>query len=152
MKGSKDLAHNITYVSILTASLALSPTPGTTQDVNLEAGEALFTENCAACHGAEAHGDGPAASGLSTQPPDLTQIAARRDGVWPLFEVMSIVDGYTQGTTPREDMPILTALTEGPMVDLDIGNGLTTPVPANLLAVADYLESIQSPPPDRYVP
>ncbi|OAN70649.1 hypothetical protein A8B78_04125 [Jannaschia sp. EhC01] len=137
---------------LLAAALAATPVTATAQDVDLETGAALFADNCAACHGAEAHGDGPAAVGLSTQPADLTRIADRRDGVWPIFEVMSIIDGYTQATTPRDDMPILSALTEGPIIELTADNGLTTEVPANLLAVADYLESIQSPPPERYVP
>jgi putative copper export protein/mono/diheme cytochrome c family protein len=35
-------------------------------------GAALFTANCATCHGAEARGDGPAARSLPIQPADLT--------------------------------------------------------------------------------
>ena len=65
---------------------------------------------------------------------------------------MSIVDGYTKRTEPRKEMPIISDLTEGPMVDFDSGNGLVRPTPARLLAVAEYLEGIQSPPPTRYVP
>lgn len=132
--------------------LALPLGPASAQTGSAEAGAILFTENCAACHGADALGDGPAASGLSTQPPDLTRIADRRDGVWPVLEVMSIIDGYTRVANPRADMPILSALTEGPMITVDTGNGLTAQTPANLVAVATYLETIQSPPPDRYVP
>jgi len=36
----------------------------------------LFQQYCAACHGAEGRGDGPAAGALSQRPEDLTQIAA----------------------------------------------------------------------------
>ena len=32
----------------------------------------LFLENCAACHGPQGRGDGPAAQSLTTKPPDLT--------------------------------------------------------------------------------
>jgi mono/diheme cytochrome c family protein len=143
--------------TILATLLALCPLPGHAQDAtapigSAEAGAALFAENCAACHGADAHGNGPAAADLATQPPDLTRIADRRDGIWPLFEVMSIIDGYTRQTTPRPDMPILPDLTSGPMIDVETGNGLPVAAPANLLAVALYLEGLQSPPPDRYVP
>ena len=126
--------------------------PATPPEASREAGQALFAEDCAACHGTGATGNGPLARGLKTQPADLTRIAARRDGVWPMLEVMSIVDGYSKRTQPREDMPIIVGLTEGPMVDLDTGNGLTTPTPARLVAIVRYLESIQSPPPVRYVP
>ena len=68
-------------------------------------GELLFVKNCASCHGITGRGDGPLAAGFGTVPADLTQIAARRDGVWPMLEVMSIVDGYLKATNPREDMP-----------------------------------------------
>ena len=115
-------------------------------------GRALFVENCAACHGIDGNGDGPEAVGLATRPADLTRIAARRDGVWPMLEVMAIVDGYTGLTNPRENMPVIEGIVEGPMVDFDTGNGLTTPVPARLVAVVEYLESIQSPRPQIYVP
>ena len=36
------------------------------------AGAQLFPQHCAACHGAEGHGDGPAAKGLPIPPADLT--------------------------------------------------------------------------------
>jgi putative copper resistance protein D len=35
-------------------------------------GAALYTENCALCHGATGRGDGPAAAGLPVRPADLT--------------------------------------------------------------------------------
>jgi copper resistance protein D len=35
-------------------------------------GAAVYAENCAPCHGATGHGDGPAAAGLPIRPPDLT--------------------------------------------------------------------------------
>jgi putative copper export protein/mono/diheme cytochrome c family protein len=36
-------------------------------------GQALFMQNCAACHGPEGEGDGPAAAALRVRPADLTQ-------------------------------------------------------------------------------
>jgi mono/diheme cytochrome c family protein len=36
-------------------------------------GAALYAENCALCHGATGHGDGPAAAGLRVRPADLTE-------------------------------------------------------------------------------
>ena len=37
-------------------------------------GETLFKANCAACHGDQGHGDGPAAKGLQPPPADLTRL------------------------------------------------------------------------------
>ena len=47
------------------------PIPGL-DAANAEAGEALYAQHCASCHGAEGKGDGPAAEGLNPPPGDLT--------------------------------------------------------------------------------
>ena len=135
-------------------ALLLAGCMATPQDtVSPQTGAALFAENCAACHGSDARGTGPLATRLDTAPADLTRIASRRDGVWPQLEIMSIIDGYTKRTdTPRGGMPVMSSLTEGPVVEFDTGNGQITRAPARLLSVARYLESIQAPPPSRYVP
>ena len=133
------------------AMTALLGVAGCVQD-GPTTGRMLYAENCAACHGVDATGNGPAAGHLTTTPPDLTQIAARRNGVWPMLEVMGIIDGYTKSTAPREEMPALSDFREGELVVFDTGNGRTSRAPANLLAIARYLETIQSPRPIRYVP
>ena len=130
----------------------LECTPASAAETSPAAGKILFAENCGSCHGVNAWGDGIAAARLTTPPADLTEIAARRSGVWPMLEVMSIIDGYTKRTMPREDMPVITDLSEGARVDFDTGNGQVTSVPARLIALANYLESIQMPRPNRYVP
>ncbi|MDU8911617.1 cytochrome c [Aestuariicoccus sp. MJ-SS9] len=115
-------------------------------------GRMLFAENCASCHGPGGRGDGPHAASLNTPPADLTRIAARRGGNWPMLEVMSIVDGYARRTNPREDMPVFGDFLEGDIVLFDTGNGVKTPTPTKLIALANYLESLQNPAPTGYVP
>ena len=124
---------------------------GSSLDAQSE-GELLFVKNCVSCHGVTGRGDGPLAARLGTAPADLTQIAARREGVWPMLEVLSILDGYLQSTNPREDMPIFEGFLDNDMVEFDTGNGLKTLVPAKLLEVVYYLETLQDPVPTRYVP
>jgi mono/diheme cytochrome c family protein len=133
----------LTLVSFLVAG-----TPLAAQSV----GEQLFMDNCVVCHGVTGRGDGPNAVQLNTPPADLTRIAARRDGVWPMLEVMSILDGYLKFTNPREEMPVFEGFLDNEMVEFDTGNGVTTLVPAKLIEVATYLETIQDPAPTRYVP
>ena len=116
------------------------------------AGETLFEENCVACHGTAGRGDGPLADGLSTKPADLTEIAARRDGVWPMLEIMSIIDGYSRNTLPREDMPVFEKFLDNEMVEFDTGNGVITLVPAKLVDIVEYLLSLQDPAPTSYAP
>lgn len=112
-------------------------------------GRQLYLQLCAGCHGQEATG-GAALEAVA--PPDLTAIAERRDLVWPILEVMSIIDGYSKSTEPREGMPVIAEVNEGTSINFDTGNGIAVIVPSNLLALVTYLESIQSPRPTRYVP
>lgn len=112
----------------------------------------MFVDKCAVCHGTSGKGDGPIASELESIPPDLTQIAARRDGVWPMLEVMSIIDGYSTRYLPGTEMPIYDEFLEGNLVTFDTGNGVQQKTPAGLLAIARYLETIQEPVPDRFTP
>lgn len=116
------------------------------------AGELLFLENCVACHGVTGRGDGPLSARLGTTPANLTQIAASRDGVWPMLEVMSILDGYLKSVKPREDMPIFEDFLGGDMDEFDTGNGSTILLPTKLIEMANYLETLQDPAPTEYVP
>lgn len=112
-------------------------------------GRDLFLRYCAECHGDDVRGG---QRNTKTPAPDLTKIAERRGSVWPMLEIMSIVDGYTRTTEPRVGMPVIAELAEGPQIGFDTGNGISVAVPANLVSVVQYLESIQSPKPERYVP
>jgi len=48
---------------------------------------------CVSCHGAEGRGDGTIARSLKKQPADLTRIAQRNGGVFPLEKVARAIDG-----------------------------------------------------------
>ncbi|SPJ31481.1 c-type cytochrome [Falsiruegeria mediterranea] len=113
------------------------------------AGDDLFTSYCTACHGPDARGASASATFIGA---DLTKMSERRDGVWPTLEVMSIIDGYLTPNAERADMPVIEALSQGPSMDFDTGNGQRAKVPERLVAIVMYLESIQSPAPERYVP
>jgi mono/diheme cytochrome c family protein len=105
-------------------------------------GKDLYGRYCATCHGEGGRGDGPVAGDLPKVPADLTGIAARNGGEFPLIAVMSKIDGYTKGDDAA--MPELgVTLSEGEMVLTDLGDGVETPTPARLLALAEYLKTIQ---------
>jgi len=107
-------------------------------------GRALYQDYCLSCHGTTGKGDGPAASGLPHPPADLTGIAARNGGVFPMVRVMSVIDGYTRRGDRASVMPELgVALQEGPVVMYDTGDGVATPTPANLVALGEYLRRLQ---------
>jgi mono/diheme cytochrome c family protein len=56
-------------------------------------GRTAFETYCASCHGLDARGNGPVASVLTTAPPDLTQLKARFEGVFPSEYVLRTIDG-----------------------------------------------------------
>lgn len=60
-----------------------------------ETGDHLFTTYCAACHGANARGNGFANEYLKVAAPDLTLIAARRGGQFSAPEIYKIIDGQS---------------------------------------------------------
>jgi mono/diheme cytochrome c family protein len=133
---------------LLFASAFLLGSPLAAQDE----GRLLFEQNCVACHGSAGRGDGPASRGMTPPPADLTKIAERRDGVWPMLEIMSILDGYFENTNQREGMPVFDSLLNSEMVEFDTGNGVTMLVPSKLINIVNYLETLQDPEPESYVP
>jgi mono/diheme cytochrome c family protein len=54
-------------------------------------GKAMYEQYCAACHGAEGKGDGPAAFTLKTPPSDLTTLTERYMGKFPREYVENIL-------------------------------------------------------------
>ena len=107
-------------------------------------GAVLFAENCAACHGSDARGAGPESLGIGTVPPDLTQITARNGGSFPVAEMLSVIDGYAEGTHPGRVMPEFGGDLGGALVPLEV-DGVLTPTPRALVALLRYLESVQTP-------
>ena len=56
-------------------------------------GSKLYKIYCASCHGEDAKGHGPMAVWLKVPPSDLTRIAARNGGEFPLAQVDRIISG-----------------------------------------------------------
>ena len=56
-------------------------------------GALLYRSYCASCHGERAKGDGPAAQSLNMKPTDLTLLAKKNQGKFPVFQVERILGG-----------------------------------------------------------
>ena len=107
-------------------------------------GRALYQDYCATCHGPAGKGDGPLAGDWPKPPADLTGISARNGGTFPLARVLSTIDGYSRRKTHGSTMPEMgQVFQDAPMVLVDTGDGIETPVPKPLLELTDYLRSIQ---------
>ena len=107
-------------------------------------GRSLYGEFCTSCHGLAGEGDGPLALEFDPGPADLTGLSARNGGVFPLAEVISTIDGYTRARRGDLAMPEFGLMLEdGPLVFIDTGDGIPTPTPERLVALAEYLRTIQ---------
>ena len=101
-------------------------------------GEVMYKQFCAACHGARARGNGPAASILKVRPPDLTTLAKRHGGKFP-YEYVSSILRFGPGSSAHgsSDMP-----TWGPIFQTI--NGKSDPaVQDRIRNLTDYLASLQ---------
>ena len=105
-------------------------------------GQTVYGENCVTCHGVSGYGDGPMATQLASRPADLTRLSLDNGGVFPRTRVISHIDGYLrdEGT---DIMPEFGTLLIGKNVLLETGEGVVTPTPRALVAVANYIESLQ---------
>ncbi len=65
------------------------------QEVARYTGLNLYKAYCASCHGTGGAGDGPVASSLNVEVPDLRRIAIRHSGQFPTEQVRKIIDGRT---------------------------------------------------------
>lgn len=131
-------------VAILVAPAALAGIAACTRPAEPVTGRAIYQDYCVACHGDGGKGDGPAAAGLAKKPADLTRISARNGGTFPLVKVMSTIDGYTRRNDRGSKMPEMGPFfQEGPVVMVDTGQGVSTPTPERLVALAEYLRSLQ---------
>jgi mono/diheme cytochrome c family protein len=108
------------------------------------AGAQAYQDYCAICHGTRALGDGPVAPELEVPPPDLTLIASRNGGVFPLRAVADTVYGYA-GKHEADLMPEFSPLLDGPDVAVLDGAGGEEIMPVRLAEVVTYLQSLQRP-------
>lgn len=108
---------------------------GCTTELEAPSGARLFAQNCAGCHGADAMGAGTA--------PDLTGIALGNGGMFPRAEVLSTIDGFHRTPALGSEMPQWGLIFGDATSRVDVGDGVETPVSAELLAVMEHLERVQ---------
>ncbi|HSB76449.1 MAG TPA: cytochrome c [Terriglobales bacterium] len=101
-------------------------------------GKEMYINHCAACHGAEAKGNGPAATALKTAPTDLTTLAKRNNGTFPANHVYSSIVGDLN--VPAHGTP------EMPMwgnVYSSMSRGRSSEVQQRISNLTAYIESLQ---------
>lgn len=108
------------------------------------AGEELYTEACATCHGAAGMGEGPMAEFMSTNVPNLTLLSQENDGVYPMLKVIQTVDGRTGIRGHGSEMPVWGNQFKAESVG-DAGiYGAEVIVRGKMLSLALYVQSLQA--------
>ncbi len=96
-------------LALLLVPLAVAADQGnnvTAQDPS-SMGRRFYERYCSACHGMDGKGQGPVALDLRTEPADLTQIAKRRGGEFPVAEIAAYIDGRADVRAHgSRDMPV----------------------------------------------
>ena len=97
----------------------------------------MYTSYCAACHGIDGKGNGPAAKALTKAPADLTQLSAKNGGKFPDIRVRRYIEGADEVPAHgSRDMPIWGNLFKH-------AGGGTEGVPIRVRNLSDYIQSLQ---------
>jgi len=120
---------------------------------DIDRGKAEYQSSCAACHGIDGKGEGPLSKELKTRPTDLTILAKKNNGVFPVNSMYRIIDGRdpiaSHGT---REMPIWGYRFVPPQhLNLKLTDDYIYAPPGSaeavvhsrILAVIDYLNRIQ---------
>lgn len=130
-------------IVLATAALLAGCVTDMDDSVTAERGAQFFAANCAACHGADARGyDGPQRD-WRMPPPDLTLLSQRNGGTFPEFETLATIYGPAYHNSRGSVMPEFGAGDLGPLVVVEVEEGIGTPIPAELVSLSEYLRSIQ---------
>ena len=99
-------------------------------------GPEMFRAYCAACHGPNATGNGPAAPALKKEPANLTQLSKKNGGKFPGVHVRLVIEGSPEiPAHGSRDMPMWGQLfkeMEGPSHAM-----------LRVAILVDYLEKLQ---------
>ena len=111
----------------------------------VDVGKREFQTKCAACHGTDGKGLGSSAEQLKRTLPDLTTMAARNGGVFPVTQTYVMIEGAGGGHGTRE-MPVwglaYTVQAAEELPDLPYNQAMF--VRSRIMALIEYLASIQA--------
>jgi mono/diheme cytochrome c family protein len=111
----------------------------------VDMGKREYDGNCAACHGTDGKGSGPFVEFLKKSPTDLTTMARRNGGVFPIARAYEVIEGAGVGHGTR-DMPIWGQdySIKAAEYYMDVPYNPEVYVRSRILALAEYLHRLQA--------
>lgn len=128
------------YASLV-AALCLS---GAAMAQDARQGQKTYERYCAACHGADATGNGPMRPVLALAPRDLTVLAKTNGGAFPLGRVVRQIDGRDPMVAHGGPMPVYGDFFEARDVVLNIGEGAQIRTSQRVIDLVAYLQGLQA--------
>ena len=101
-------------------------------------GKGMYVAYCAACHGAGGKGDGPAAPALKVPATDLTTLAKKNGGEYPMLHVQESIRNADTPAHGSKDMPVW-----GP-VFRSLSQGSQSQVELRISNLAKYIQTLQT--------
>ncbi|MDU8913395.1 cytochrome c [Aestuariicoccus sp. MJ-SS9] len=138
--------HKAILFSTALAGIMALPAMAVAQD---KIGEAAFMANCAACHGVDGKGNGPIIDFMKSAPADLTMIAARNGGTFPIEAVYAtIADAEQTRGHGTSEMPIWGNRFNADVIAMEgeygMGKSGVPTAQARILELVYYLATIQA--------
>jgi len=100
-------------------------------------GDQIFHQNCAACHGVDGRGHGPASLTLKHPAPNLTLIAQKNGGKFPFRHTRDVIAGAEPKPLLNDrEMPLWGPIFHQVEADQDWGE-------VKLTSITNYVASIQ---------
>jgi hypothetical protein len=133
--------HRVSFGPIAAIALFLClPTRGAATEPE-SPDKATYTRYCSSCHGYDGKGKGPVANVLTTKPTDLTEIAKKAGGDFPMMKVIQSIDGSVLVRGHGEtDMPVWG---ERFRAESAAPSSRQAEARGRILLIAEYLRSIQ---------
>lgn len=128
-------------LALVLAALAATTLAAAAQDA--ETGGQIFYDYCAGCHGPDARGTGPVAELLSIETPDLTHLAERNGGTFPVLYVVYRIDGRHPLLAHGGDMPIFGQHFQGFDAPIKSESGQPIMTSRPIVDLVAWLESMQ---------
>jgi mono/diheme cytochrome c family protein len=111
----------------------------------VDIGKREFDNNCAVCHGKDGKGGGVYVELLKRSPPDLTTMAKRNGGMFPMARAYEVIEGAGTGHGTR-DMPIWGQDYNVKAAEyyVDVPYNAEAFVRARILSLTEYLSRLQA--------
>jgi len=133
------------WIALVVASALSVPVCGAAE--KLDIGKIEYDQSCANCHGLNGKGKGSFAEAMELTVPDITTLAKRNGGVFPVTRVYNVIDGREEVKTHgSRAMPIWgthLSVSAAPRYD-DYAYNPEAAVRGRILSLIDYLYRLQA--------